>query len=509
MALTGIGASIQGSVLAQTNLQNQLDTLSRQLGTNQKAAVYSDLGAQAGISVGLDAQLAAMNAYNDTNTTVTTTMQLEQQALTSMASVGATAQQAAEQPGAFALNGNGQTATQAAAATQLDQILSSLNTQSGDNYLFSGSAVNQPSVADTNLILNGNGVQAGLKQVISERSQADLGTNGLGRLVIPALAPLATTVSLSEDVFGSPFGFKIAGVNSNLTGATVTGPTTGSPGNPVSVSVDLPSNPNNGDTISFALNLPDGTSQNITLTATSSATPGPNQFTIGATSDVTADNLQAALSTAVSNLAQTTLPAASAVAAANNFFSSDPPLRVQAPTPPATLGSATALVAGTSANTVFWYTGENGSTPARQTQLAQVGPDLTISYGMRAIEPAISNLVANVAVLAATSYSSSNPNASLSYTQLTQRVATNLSTQSGMQSIDDIEADIANAQLTAKNAQSQNAQTQNMITNLQQGIDGVSQDQIGTEILSIQNALQASYSTTSRLSELSLVNYLK
>src|SRR5262249_60000728 len=35
-------------------------------------------------------------------------------------------------------------------------------------------------------ILNGTATQAGLKQVISERNQADLGANGLGRLVIPA-----------------------------------------------------------------------------------------------------------------------------------------------------------------------------------------------------------------------------------------------------------------------------------------------------------------------------------
>ena len=55
MAITGIGSGIAATVQAQTQMQNQLDTLSRQLGTGQKAAVYSDLGAQAGITVGLDA----------------------------------------------------------------------------------------------------------------------------------------------------------------------------------------------------------------------------------------------------------------------------------------------------------------------------------------------------------------------------------------------------------------------------------------------------------------------
>ena len=64
-------------------------------------------------------------------------------------------------------------------------------------------------------------------------------------------------------------------------------------------------------------------------------------------------------------------------------------------------------------------------------------------------------------------------------------------------------------QTTAKNAQNENQQTQNTLTTMLQGINGVSQDQIGAQILSIQNALQASYSTTVRLSQLSLVNFLK
>ena len=37
-------------------------------------------------------------------------------------------------------------------------------------------------------ILNGNGAQAGLVQVIAQRQQADQGANGLGRLVVPAAA---------------------------------------------------------------------------------------------------------------------------------------------------------------------------------------------------------------------------------------------------------------------------------------------------------------------------------
>ena len=86
----------------------------------------------------------------------------------------------------YAAGPNGQTVDQTFAGNQLDQLLNLLNTQSDGRYIFSGAAVDQPSVATSTTILNGTATQAGLKQIISERNQADLGANGLGRLVIPA-----------------------------------------------------------------------------------------------------------------------------------------------------------------------------------------------------------------------------------------------------------------------------------------------------------------------------------
>jgi flagellar hook-associated protein 3 FlgL len=501
MSITGVGSNAAATIAALVKMHNQLDDLSRQLGTGQKAATYSGLQAQAGLTVGLDAQLSAIDGYNNTIATVGTTLTVAQSALTQIASVGALVKQAAGPSGATALtlDNTGQTTAQEAATSQLDQILSLLNTQVGSSYIFSGSASNQASVETTDHILNGNGAQAGFKQVMSERSQADLGANGLGRLVIPAAA--GTAVSISEDVAGSPFGFKLAGVTSTLTGATVTGPS----GSPKTISVNLASNPNSGDTIQFNLNLPDGTSTTLSLQATTSATPGPNQFTIGATAAATATNLQAALTTAVGTLAQTTLRPASAVAAANNFFKSTPPQRVAGPP----FATATALQNGTSANTVSWYTGENGSTPARQTALALIGPSTSIAYGMRANEQALSTLVANVAVFAATTNSPSDVNAAASYAGLTQRVVTNMSAQQGVQQVSNIEADLANAQVAANDAKSANSQTQNTLSGMLQNIEGVSQDQVGAELLALQTTLQASLSTTARMAEISLVNYLK
>jgi flagellar hook-associated protein 3 FlgL len=498
MSITGPGSITAANIQAVTNMNNQLSTLSEELSTGQAAQTYSGLGSQAGLALALSSQLSASNAYSNTATTVGTTLTVAQSVLSQLGDTETAVQQSINEQGAFTLNNNGQTSIQAAAVTQLDSILSLLNTQVGSNYIFSGSATTQQSVASTNDILNGNGAQAGLSQVITERQQADVGS-GLGRLLIPATGG-GSVVTVGEDVAGSPFGFKLASVNSTLTGATVTGPS----GSPKSISVDLTAaTPNPGDSIQFNFTLPDGTSQNITLQATANSPPGANQFTIGATPGATATNLQAALTTAVGNLAQTALPAASAIAAANNFFSSNPPLRVSGA--PAT---ATALVAGTPANTVFWYTGESGATPPRQTATAQVGPGTTIAYGMRASEQAISTLVANVAALAATTYAPGNANAQASYDALSQKVTANLDPQSGVQQISDIAADLANAQTTMSNAGTLNTQTQSTLTDMMQNIDGVNQSQIGEQILTIQNSLSASLSVTARLAQLSLVNFL-
>jgi flagellar hook-associated protein 3 FlgL len=495
MSITGPGSITAANLTAQTNMFNQLSTLSQELGTGQASQTYAGLGSQAGLALSLGSQLSALGAYSTTATTVGTTLTLAQSVLTQLGDAGTSVQQAVNQQNAFSLDNNGQTATQQSAASYLDQILSLLNTQAGDNYMFSGSALNQPSVASTSDILNGSGAQAGLTQVISERLQADEGTGSLGRLTIGGTAP---SVTLSSD--GSPFGFKLASVNSNLTGATVSG-------SPPSISVALGSNPNSGDTIAFGLTLPDGSSQTLTLQATTASSPAAGQFTIGASANATATNLQAALTSAVSNLAQTALPAASAIAAANNFFSSDPPQRVD-PGSPANFATATSLQNGTTANTVFWYTGENGSTQALQSATAQVGPTMTIAYGMRANEQAISTLVANVAVLAATTYSASDPNAQTSYQALSQSVAANLDGAPGTQTITDIEANLANAQTTVANATTLNTQTQNTVQNMLQGIEGVDQNKIGEDILTLQNNLSASMSVTARLAQLSLVNYL-
>jgi len=296
------------------------------------------------------------------------------------------------------------------------------------------------------------------------------------------------------------FGPNITAMTSSFAGATVT---------PSSVSVDLgTTNAKEGDIFKFTFNLPDGTSESISLTATSTNPPPPGSFLIGADETETTANLQSNLSSAVSTLANTSLVAASAIEASNNFFDS-PPLRVDTTTSPLT--SATALVAGTPSNTISWYTGETAQSDtdsARGTAVGQVDQSISVQYGARANEQAFRVQLQNMAVYAAVTTSATDPNASGQITALSQRVAINLSPQQGVQTLQDIQADFAGAQTAIKSSSDRQAQVKTMTQTMLDSIEGVSQDEVATKILALQTTLSASYQTTSMLYKLSLTNFL-
>jgi flagellar hook-associated protein 3 FlgL len=623
MAINSVGYGT--SVLSQSvlNLKNQLTTLQSQLTSGTKSTTYAGMGVNEGFAIAARAQLANISAFTDTMTNITTNISAANTVLQSLVDIGSTVQNSANSSSP-ALNSSGQTIAQQTATSQLSSMLGILNTQAGNGYLFSGSAVNTPSVASIDNILNGTTTQAGLKQVISERKQADLGANGLGRLVITS--PTPTSVKVAEDAAGSPFGLKLSAVSSSLTGATVTGPA----GSPAAVSIGLGgTNPNNGDQVSFAFKLPDGTTESIQLTASSATPPPTGSFAIGPTSTATAGNLNAALTTAIRTLANTSLVAASAMQAGNDFFNAgtatgsvvnnqaavpapitgatllsgtpgtdslttgfsagdtitvngtpitfvasgatgnqlnitdsvqtllskidsitstsipstisggvialhtdnaasltvtssrpaafaalgfsgtvtatEQPLRVSG----APLSAATSLVSGTPANTVSWYTGNPGPTAsARASSTARIDQSVTVQYGAQADEPAIRSQLQNLAVFAAVTTSPTGANSAAQIAALSQRVTQNLSPQPGQQTIQDIQTDFATAQTTMKDATARQTQTQSMLQNLVSQAEGVSSDQVASEILALQTSLQASYQTTAMLSQLTLTKYL-
>jgi flagellar hook-associated protein 3 FlgL len=495
MTITGVGSRSGQVVQSLVDMRQQLDDLQRQLGTGKRSDTYAGVGINSGFAVGLRAQVSTFAAYDDTISNVNVRLSLGQTALGRISDIADSMKGAAFQ--STSTGDSGSATSQMTASNNLDEVLGLLNSQAGDRYLFSGRAADQPAVDSLDHIMNGDGARAGLKQVIAERNQADLGSTGLGRLAVSA--PTVTSVAVAEDAAGSPFGLKLAGVNSTLGNATVSGPT----GVPPAVSVALTGLPNDGDSLQLRFTLPDGTSESINLTATSSANPGPGQFTIGASASATAANLQAALTTSLSKLANTSLVAASAVKASDDFFG-DPPKRVAGPP----FATATAAVAGTQADTVSWYTGEDGTDAARGTATARVDPSISVSYGARANEQGLRSIVQNLATLAAVSFTPNDPNAAAQSAALSQRVGTNLDAPAGNQTIADIQADLAGAQTTLAAAADRHAQTTATLSDMLDQIEGVPQEQVAAQILALQTQMQASLQTTALLLRTSLVNYL-
>lgn len=328
--------------LAILNLNNQMTTLSTQLASGEKSTSYAGMGVNEGFAIAARSQLAGISAFTDTMTNVNTMISAANNSLQSLSSIGGQVQNSAGETPAT-LDSTGQTIAQQNASAELASMVGILNTPAGDRYLFSGTAIGTPATVPVDEMLNGTTTQAGLKTLIAERAQAD-GTTGTGRLTISNPAATPTVVSVAEDAAGSPFGLKLSTVSSSLTGATVTGPA----GSPAAVSIALgATNPNPGDQVSFTFNLPDGTTASVKLTATTT-TPAPTgSFTIGASPTATAGNLNTALNSAIGTLSGTTLVAASAVAAGDNFFNTasvatGSVVSNQA-TPPTAITGATAL----------------------------------------------------------------------------------------------------------------------------------------------------------------------
>jgi len=618
-------SSILGSQIR--NINQQLTDLSTQLSTGKLSQNYSGMGTNEGFAIAGRSQLSNIAAYTDTMTNVNVNINLANTALQSLTTIRNTVQTGSATT-AQDLNVNGQTVAQNTAAAQFGSMVGVLNTQSGNRYLFSGTAFNTQSVANAGDIINGTTTQAGFKTVMAERQAADLGANGMGRLV--QTQPTPSSVQVSEDAAGSPFGLKVKAVSSTLTGATVTGPS----GSPVSFSVDLNGvNPNNGDKLSVQFTLPDGSTEQIDLTA-STKTPTPlGSFAIDASTPVnptnTATNLNTALNTAITKLANTSLVAASAIVAGDNFFNTassaiGTPVNNQAATPapitgatvlsgvspsdsispgfvagdtitvngttlsfvasgatgnqlnvgdsvqtlmskidqitgtskPSTVhggsitintddaaslnittsntaalgslgfsstpvtatqpplrvgsspaSSATTLVNG-SANTVKWYTGNDGPGSPRSTAVARVDDSVTVQYGAQADEDAIRRQLQAVAVFGTFSTSPTGQYSGGQVAALSLRTTQALTSQPGQQKIEDIQTDLAMSQNTMKDAGTRQTQAKAQLQSIIDQAESASPDQVASEILSLQNALQASYQVTSNLSQLSLVKFL-
>lgn len=523
MAIDGVSGRTSYIGTGITNLRSQLDDLTTQLSSGRISTTYAGDGTGRSLAIGLRQQIGNIASYADTMTNITTRISVANLSLQRLASITGEVKGAAVSAGST-LDNTGQTPGQKTANLDFLDAVDMLNAQSGNRYLFSGRATDTPPVTAADTIMNGDGAGiAGLKQVISERHDADVGTTGMGRTIVSAGATV-TSVQIGEDtpadpsavptpILPSAFGLKLNAISTTIAGATVSGPSRPAPlPSAMTMGVDLNGNiPNDGDQVAFTFDMPDGTKETVTLTA-SSKTPLPdNAFAIDSatppSSSVTATNLQNALTAAVKKLSGGPLAAASAVQAGNDFFDHTPPLRVAGTAP---FGGATTQVNGSKANTVFWYNGEadSASDPARGSAVARIDDAITVQYGARADEQALRKQLKTVAVFAAVTTSVADPYASGKIASLNQRIAQNLADVPGQQSIQNIQADLAGAQASIKATGDRQTQTKAMAQTMVDAIEGINKDEVATKILALQTSLQASYQTTANLYQMSLVKFL-
>ena len=210
MTVSSIGGTSAMSLQAIADMRNQLDDLQRQLGTGKKSDTYAGLGLDRGLTVGLALAAVADHGLPGHHHPGRRAAQPHADRADAIQQRHAADQEhdpAIAVPAERRHPDAGSDAPSKARSTRC----SACSTPRPTAAICSPAApsIRQP-VATTDHILNGDGLKAGLKQVIAERKQADLGASGLGRLTVGA--PTAASMSLAEDAV-SPFGFKLVGVD--------------------------------------------------------------------------------------------------------------------------------------------------------------------------------------------------------------------------------------------------------------------------------------------------------
>lgn len=397
-------------------MKERYDKLQTQLSSGVKASNLGEMGSDRYFDLALRARISRIESYQSNIKTVNLRLNVLDQTISRLDAIEADARAATMSGSGGQASLNFQT-TPTLAAARFDEVMTLLNVDIAGRYLFGGSQTEKKPVEEAYYLLNGRGSQAGFKQVAGERKLADLGANHLGRL---AVTSATDTVTLAED--GShPFGMKLA--TASTTSANIAVNT--SSGSPRSLSVQFGATlPTPGETVTVSFTMPDGTSESITLTAVTEPGDG-GSFVIGADADATAANFSAALEAQVKTLAEGKMVTASAYAASADFFygQGGQPMRVDGPP----FDTATGLVAGTNANTIFWYKGEDSTDP-RNTVTAKVGESTSVAYGVQANEGGIVNLVQSLAAMAIQNFSEADPTAADRYGAMisrnTQRLAT-------------------------------------------------------------------------------------
>lgn len=488
------------------SMRAELDNLSRQLGTGMRADNYADLGSVRSTSLNVRSERAALDGYQEAIQRTEVDISLLNGTLERLDSIASETKGDAT-PTSFVIQNGDRTTAQVSAEFRFYESVTLLNTDVNGQYLFSGLSGDTEPVAPAADIMEGVGARDGFKQVLDERQTADLGgqlsdATLTGRL---DLATVGTTTSITENG-GDVFGFQldtVAGATSTSPSITATGPA----GAPNALSFDVTGPVDIGETVRFSLTMPDGSRQDITMTASDTAdTDDPSVFVVDADPLVTAANLGAAIGVVIDEVARTDLAAASAAQAGHDFFDNNPPLRV-VPDAVDGVAGATSLVADTD-NTVIWYVGEDGPLDARLTNTTRIDDSVQIAYGARANEDALRTTLRELAVFSAQSFDIDDPSAADRYTAISQRTRSALDDPSGGDLPRSLALEVGTAATLMEATKDRHIATRAVYNDILANTDGISQEEVAAQLLNIQTRLEASYSVTAIMRDLSLVNFL-
>lgn len=543
-----------------STMRQQLEDMQRQLSTGQKAATYGTLGSGRTQSITFRSKISEINGYLQNTDVLNMRISLLDKGMGRLEDIPSEAS-AAIDPNTYNIDSTGTTTGQKGAKIALNEVIGLLNSEADGRYLMSGKTTDTKPVVSMNEMLYGTGSKYGLQKVVKERYTADLGTNKLGRLdlgtatgavagdtvTITRQGATATPASVSAE-----FGYKLSSASASTTDAThikIT-PTTGvdTAGKTVDTAyaVQFGTNLQAGDSVSLELQNPDGTKSTVKLTATLTSPPGDGQFTIAQTGtpptvDVaaTATNFQSQLNESLKTETKTTFQAASMMRAADTFFDTaggGKPQRVDVtdPTDNSLLATATGLRDGTDTDTVEWYVGYNAAidpndtaTSPRNDVTSRVDNNITVGYGVRANETGYANMVRSLAVMTVAEFDPKagtlgDPNATTDaqrqknlgvekgrFSALASRVDGVLAFADGTQKPTDIHTEIAVSGNVAKSAADRQTTSKTTLQVMLDGVEGINKEELTAQILTLQTRMNASYTTSSILNSLSLLNYMK
>jgi flagellar hook-associated protein 3 FlgL len=497
-----------GTLRSQVNVQSLLSMrytfqdLQRQLASGQRSETYGGLGNERVSSLTFRNQTGIADGYSSVIDLTSIRLKVMDQSTNELRTLVETARSVMLQT-----RGTGgypeMTAAVKQVQAQFEQMVSSLNSQNDGLYLYSGRTRDVKPVADANTLMWGDGTNAGLRQVIDERRQADLGTTGLGRMTT-ALA--GSTVTLSEDAVGNPFGIKLVpgSAGGGMSNVTVTGPA----GAPLAVDFAFTGQPLTGERLSITVRLPDGKTTNLGFAVDTAGAADDTVFALGATPALTAANLQSAITSRLSSIGQGELRAASGLVASREFFSgsvTNQPPRVAGP--PFTTSTSYA-VAG-SRPTVIWYKGDDSSlVAARDTQMSEVDTGMSISLGARANEVPLRDSLVALGLFLAEDYPPGVSSTQDRFDANSARAIQMFNSTGGPDAILGMNGDFGLATSQVAEAKTRHQDRKQFLSGLLSEIESASTEEVAVKLTTLQTQLQASYQTTARLAQLSLVNYL-